>query len=118
MITSVTENIFNGWPILLSVAAPFILALAFVGKYMIDKVDRCEERERALYNKIITDLLSAVNAGTTAINSNATSMGSLLDFVGDFKDDLRVERELRIRVEERLKVDDQLRRDRGASTQG
>ena len=65
MISAVTEGV-AGWPLQLSVAVPFVGALAFIGKWLLGRTDALEKDKKDLYDKIINDLLDTVRSSTTA----------------------------------------------------
>lgn len=100
-------NPFNGWPVQLAVAAPFALGLAFLGKWLISRLEKSEDEKKSLYERIISDSLTAINASTAAIQANTSALSDSVNVVRDVKQELYVERQLRIRYEERLKIQDE-----------
>lgn len=93
--TSGNYPLSNYWPVLLSVAAPFILALGFGGKWVMNKLDKKDEQLASLYDRILNDF-------TPAIKAAADAQEKTLDFVKELRGELENERERRFRAEREL----------------
>lgn len=48
------------WMVQLGIAGPFVVALGFLGRWLIGRLDRAENEKSALYEKIITDVVPAL----------------------------------------------------------
>ena len=48
------------WMVQLGIAVPFVLALGFLGRWLLVRLDRVEGEKNGLYEKIITDVVPAL----------------------------------------------------------
>lgn len=55
------------WTAQLGFAAPFALALAFVGKWLIRRVEEAEQAKDAIYSKVIDQVVPALTKSTDAV---------------------------------------------------
>lgn len=53
------------WAIQLGIATPFVLALGFIGKWLVGRLDKAEARNQELYDKIIEEVVPALKSSTT-----------------------------------------------------
>lgn len=73
----------------LGIAAPFVLALGLVGKWLMAKLDASEKAKDGLYDKIVEQVVPALNA-------NAEAAKDLINVAQELRTDLK---ELRTQLE-------------------
>src|SRR4051812_42776135 len=64
MILADAANSVPSWAVQLGIATPFVMALCFVGKWLINRLDRVESEKSALYEKLIDDVVPALKSST------------------------------------------------------
>lgn len=98
------SNPFSGWPVQLAIAAPFIVGIAFIGRWLIKRYDQTEQEKKDLYEKVLNDFLKAINSSNSAIIANTEALEETVGVVRDVRQELALERSLRVRYEERLRA--------------
>lgn len=73
----------------LGIAAPFVLALGLVGKWLMAKLDASEKAKDGLYDKIVEQVVPALNA-------NAEAAKELINVASELRMDFK---ELRTQLE-------------------
>lgn len=82
----------------LGIAVPFVMALGFMGRWLLIRLDRVEREKNALYDKIISDVVPALKASS-----------DLTEKVIEQQQELAVTRAAYIeRLEQTVKLQDEL----------
>src|SRR3954447_5588487 len=77
MILAETASSIPSWTFQLGIAVPFVLALAFVGRWLIARLDRVETEKNALYEKLINDVVPALKSSTDLAEEMLTTQRAL-----------------------------------------
>src|SRR3954467_13821703 len=77
MILADTASSIPSWTIQLGIAVPFVLALGFVGRWLISRLDRVENEKNALYEKLINDVVPALKSSTDLAEEMLTTQRAL-----------------------------------------
>lgn len=90
-------------PAQLGILVPFLLAFGWLGRWLISRLDKSETAKDALYERIVADIIPAMNASTVA----STTM---LDLAAELRQELIEEKTARVRLEERERMRVELER--------
>lgn len=80
------------WYAQLGIAVPFVIALGFIGKWLIGRLDRAEKDKDTLYERIATEVVPALTRSTEALERVAA-------YLRDADEDKRMEQRIRDRRE-------------------
>lgn len=84
------------WPQQLAIAVPFVLALAWVGRWLFGALQDERQANRDLTNKIMDKVVPA-------LDSSAEATKGMLELARDLARRLNEERDERIRLQERMR---------------
>src|SRR3954454_317603 len=77
MILADASGTIPSWTIQLGIAVPFVLALGFVGRWLIKRLERVEGEKDALYEKLIDDVVPALKSSTDLAEEMLTTQRAL-----------------------------------------